>query len=116
MAPNGIIDLVFYAHDSGSKDCVLNIESWQQTLPFGRVDPCEYNVYYTYSKDGGLTFAEPVKLNERSIRGDDFIRSRGGSQVGSHLAVASANEFAYPTWIGTPTPGKTPVFGVKINR
>jgi hypothetical protein len=116
VAPDGTIDLVFYAHDSSSTDCTLNIESWQETLPFGRVDPCEYNVYYTYSRDGGLTFAEPIKLNQRSIRGDDFIRFQGASQVGSHLSVASAIDFAYPTWIGTPTTGKTQVFGIKIER
>ncbi len=116
MAPNGTIDLVFYAPVDPSSECLLNIESWRQTLPFGRIDPCEYNVYYTYSKDGGLSFAEPMKLNDRLIRGEDFILFQGASQVGSHLSVASSNEFAYPTWIGTPTTGKTQVYGIKIER
>ena len=116
MAPNGTIDLVFYAPVDPSTECLLNLEGWQQTLPFGRVDPCEYGVYYTFSKDVGLSFAEPVKLNDRPIRGEDFIRFQGASQVGSHLSVASGDDFAYPTWIGTPTNGKTQVYSIKIKR
>ena len=94
----------------------LNVASWQQTLPSGRVDPCEYAVYYTFSQDGGLTFAEPSKLNQNPIRGEDFIRIMGGSQVGSHLFVASSDDFAFPVWVGTPQAGKTQVYGVKIER
>ena len=116
MAPDGTIDLVFYNQVSTSEECVLTVERWQQTLPFGRIDPCKYAVYYTYSSDGGLTFSDPLKLNQQPIRGEDFVRSQGGSQVGSHLSVASSDDFAYPVWIETPASGKTQVVGIKIRR
>jgi hypothetical protein len=116
IAPDGTIDLAFYAHDSGSTDCVLDLEGWQETLPFGRVDPCEYNVYYTFSKDGGLTFAEPIQLNSEPIRGEDFPRFGGASYPGSHLSIASGERYAYPMWIETPNVGKTQVYTAKIER
>ncbi|HLF89038.1 MAG TPA: hypothetical protein VI451_08850 [Anaerolineales bacterium] len=116
IAPNGTIDLVFYAHASSTLDCVETVESWQQTLPFGGLDDCEYNVFYTFSKDGGLSFAEPVQLNQDPIRGEDFIKWFGGSMAGSHLAVASGDDYAYPVWIGTPQSGQTQVFTARIER
>ena len=116
MAPDGTIDLVFYAHDRGSMDCVLDVEGWQQTLPMGRIDPCVYDVYYTFSKDGGLSFAEPVKLNGRPIQGEDFARFGVASRAGSHLSVASGDMYAYPIWIGTPQTGKTQIYSAKIER
>jgi hypothetical protein len=114
IAANGTIDLVFYAREGG-KGCFQTLESWQETLPYGRLDPCEYSVYYTYSKDG-QTFAEPIRLNENIIRGEDFIQFQGASQVGSHLSVASGDDFAYPVWVGTPSQDKTQVYGIKISR
>jgi hypothetical protein len=116
ISPDGTIDLVFYAHDSNSTDCVLDVESWRQTLPFGRVDPCEYNVYHTFSKDGGLTFAEPLKLNSKPIRGEDFPRLAGATRAGTHLWVASGEQYAYPMWIETPNAGKTQIYTAKIER
>jgi len=116
IASDGTIDLVFYAHDSGSLDCVLNVESWRETIASGRIDPCEYNVFYTFSQDGGLSFSEPVKLNTQPIYGEDFPRVMGISQVGSHLSVASSIDFAYPIWVGTPETGKTQVYAARIER
>ncbi|MFN2233209.1 MAG: hypothetical protein ACK2U1_03205 [Anaerolineales bacterium] len=116
MRPKGTIDLVFYTHETASDECLMNVEGWQQTIAYGRIDPCQYNVYYTYSKDGGHSFSEPVKLNQDPIRGEDFIRFQGSSQVGSHLSVASSDKFAYPVWIETPTSGKSQVVGIKIQR
>ncbi len=116
VAPDGTIDLVFYAHDPDLVNCVLTVDEWLNTLPFGRVDPCNYNVYYTFSKDGGSTFSRPVQLNEGPIRGDSFIQIDGGSQVGSHIAVASSDSYAYPIWIGTPQTEKTQAYTVQIKR
>ncbi|MBC8496882.1 MAG: hypothetical protein H8D37_04400, partial [Chloroflexi bacterium] len=116
VAPDGIIDLVFYDHDRGSMDCVLDIESWQETLPLGRVDPCNYSVYYAFSKDGGLSFSQPHQLNAELIRGESFMRFEGESQVGSHIAIASTDDYAYPIWIGTPASKTTQVYTVQITR
>ena len=82
----------------------------------GGVDPCTYNVYYTSSSDSGLSFAEPIQLNQQSIEGKDFARFYGLSEPGSQLAVASGDEFAYPMWIGTPENGKTQIYIAKIER
>ena len=103
MSSENVIDLVFYAHDNPT--CTLTIES-----------SCTYDVYYTSSNDGGLSFVEPIQLNQQPIRGQDFARFQGDSQPGSHLAVASDDEFAYPIWIGTPETGKTQLYTAKIQR
>jgi len=116
MSSETAIDLVFYAKNNPTESCSLTIESWQQTLPDGRVDPCTYNVYYTFSNNGGLSFATPIQLNQQPIRGEDFVRFHGASLVGPHPVVASGNEFAYPIWIGTPETGKTQIYTAKIKR
>jgi hypothetical protein len=73
-------------------------------------------VYYTFSNDGGQSFAEPIQMNQQPIQGKDFMRFEGVSGPGSHLAVASGSEFAYPIWIGTPGSGKTQIYTAKIKR
>jgi hypothetical protein len=116
MSPDNAIDLVFYAMDDPAANCTLTVESWQETLFNSRVDPCAYNIYYTSSSDGGLSFAEPIQLNQQPIRGSDFARFQGVSQRGSHLAVASGGEFAYPIWVGTPKTGQSQIYTAKIER
>ena len=107
MSADNTIDLVFYAKSDPNTECILTA---------GGVDPCTYNVYFTSSSDGGLSFAEPIQLNQQPIRGKDFARFYGVSQPGSHLAVASDDEFAYPIWIGTPESGKTQIYTARIAR
>lgn len=107
MSADNTIDLVFYAKNSPNENCIRTT---------GEVDPCTYNVYYTSSSNGGLSFAEPIQLNQQPIQGKDFTRFFGDSQPGSHLAVASGSEFAYPMWIGTPETGKTQIYTAKIER
>jgi hypothetical protein len=116
MSSDRTIDLVFYAMEKPNADCGLTVESWQDTLPFGREDPCTYNVFYTFSDNSGLSFADPIQLNSQPIRGQDFTSFQDGSQPGSYLAVASAADSAYPIWIGTPEAGKTQVYTAKIDR
>ena len=116
IAPDGTIDLVFYAHDPGSLDCIIDLQSLQETGPWRGVDPCSYNVFYTYSEDGGRAFSEPIRLNDDIVVGESFARFEGQSSPGSHLAVASSNAYAYPVWIGTPGIEKTQVYTVQIAR
>jgi hypothetical protein len=116
MSSDGTIDLVFYSYDSGSLDCVQDVASWQESGPWGRVDPCSYNVFYTFSDDGGSTYSVPTRLNDNLVVGENFARFEGASNPGSHLAVASSNQYAYPAWIGTPGKGKTQVYTVQISR
>ncbi len=114
ISPDGTIDLLFLAHDSASLDCVLDIEGWQ-ALQQGRVDPCLYNLYYTYSTDG-LNFSPPARLNSQPIQGESLPRLEGRSAVGSLLAITSANGEAYAAWIGTPQEETTQVYMVRIRR
>ncbi len=58
----------------------------------------------------------PVQLNERPIQGESFVLQNGGSQVGSHIAVASSDSHAFPIWIGTPQREKTQVYTARIER
>jgi len=116
MAPDGTIDLVFYTHNPESLDCVQDVQSWRESGPLGRVDPCSYNVLYTYSRDGGKTFKIPIKLNDKLVVGSSFARFDGVSNPGSHLAVASSDTYAYPVWIGTPGVKVTQVYTIQIER
>jgi hypothetical protein len=116
MAPDGTIDLTFLAHGDRSADCILDIESWQETFHWGWIDLCNYNVYYTFSAAGDLAFGEPVRLNGKLVEGESLARFEGRSTVGSHLAVASSDEYAYPVWIGTIGKNETQVHTVQITR
>jgi hypothetical protein len=116
LAPNGTLDLVFYAHDRGSADCVGNLKIWQNSLLSIPVDDCEYNVFYTFSKDGGQTFAEPTQLNQAPIRGEDFPRFSALLLTKSYLSLASSDTYAYALWLGTPEAGRTQIYLVKIER
>ena len=115
MAPNGTVDVTFLAHTANSVNCVMNIESWRATIQWGQVDPCEYNVYYATSKDG-QSFSAPTILNAKPIDGESLAQFDGRSTLGTHLAVAASDEFAYPVWVETPSQGKTQVHVVQIER
>ena len=116
ISPDGIIDLVFIAHEPENHDCVLDIQKWQESLRLGQVDPCSYNVYYTFSKDKGRRFSAPIQINQSLILGESLARFEGRSTYGSHLEIAATDEYAYPVWIGTPQEGMTQVYTVKIKR
>lgn len=65
------------------------------------------DVYYTYSNDGGKTWAKNIRLTDRSI--DRKIGATfANSDIRGPLGVASANYAAFVTWPdsrGTPTGG-----------
>ena len=121
IAPNGTIDLVFYAHDPGSVEpdsnsCLLDLGSWLEVGAMGRVDPCTYNLFYTFSKDGGVHFSDPIQLNPQPIEGEDLARFQGRTTPGSHLAVASSDGYAYPAWIATLGREQTELVALQISR
>jgi hypothetical protein len=55
-------------------------------------------------------------LNNDIIRGEDFDQFEGSSYLGSHLGIASGENFAYPVWIGTPQNAQTQVYTARIER
>lgn len=81
IAPNGRIDVAWYDYrnDNGS----------QLT-----------DAYYTYSKDGGATWARNIRLSEHaSDRHIGFFAGYGG--VRGPIGIASGNEAAYVAWEDT---------------
>lgn len=81
IAPNGRIDVAWYDYrnDNGS----------QLT-----------DAYYTYSKDGGATWARNIRLSEHSSdRHIGFFAGYGG--VRGPIGIASSNEAAYVAWEDT---------------
>jgi hypothetical protein len=116
IAPDGTIDIVFYAHAQNRADCVLDVKSWRNTLLEGWVDNCVYDVYYTFSRDGGLSFSQPIRLNETPIQGNRFVRLAGRSTAGSHLGLASTEVYAYPIWIDTQDSDRPQAFTTRIER
>ena len=96
MADNGTVDMIFYAAES--PDCSPSLEEWRYAARFSYNNSCTYNLYYSYSPDGGQSFSQPVQLNDAVIRGDAFVVVDGRSQTGSP-SLAATNEAAYATWI-----------------
>lgn len=66
--------------------------SWFDTRSTGSAS--RYNIYATYSKDNGATFAPNAKVTAAAINASstDFI--------GDYAGIAAANGVAHPIWIG----------------
>jgi len=114
IAPDGTLDVVFYAHGEDAPACI-DLEAFRKRREEGWVDACVYDVYYTFSTDGGQTFSLPLKLNEKPIVGSRFVRIQGSSRPGD-IGMASTNEYAYPTWIDTRGTDGTQAYTVRIER
>jgi hypothetical protein len=117
VAPDGTIDIAYYVQNADASGCELEMEEWRQAhLGETWTDTCIYDVYYSYSKDGGQTFSEPVQLNEEPIRGERFLRLNGSSVAGLRFGMASTDEYAYPVWIETQGQDGTQAYTVRIER
>lgn len=76
VAPNGRVDVVFETNRNLSDD--------------------HFDVYYTYSNDGGKTWSHNVKVTDQPINFDFGISYNGDFR--NNPGVASANEFAAIGW------------------
>ncbi|MCK4471623.1 MAG: exo-alpha-sialidase, partial [Anaerolineae bacterium] len=115
VAPDGTLDVVFYAHGEGAPDCI-DLEAFRKRREEGWVDACVYDVYYTFSRDGGQTFSPPLRLNEEPIVGARFVRIKAVSTLGDYIGMASTDEYAYPIWIDTRGEEGTQAYTVRIER
>ena len=115
VAPNGTIDVMFYAHGEGAPECI-DVSAFRKRRVQGWIDQCIYDVYFTFSKDGGQTFHAPIKLNDIPIIGSRFLRTNGSSRPGEYMGMASTNDYAYPTWIDTQGAEGTQAYTVQIKR
>ncbi len=116
ISQNGVIDLVYYVQTGETAECMPASESGLIIQMSGQVDTCQYDLMYTFSNDGGRSFAEPLRLNQEPIYGENFLPAVGFGQAGSPLGIASGDEFAYPVWIGTSQEGSNQLFSMKIER
>jgi hypothetical protein len=76
VAPNGRVDVVFETNRYDAND--------------------HFDVYYTYSNDGGKTWAKNVKMTDQSLNFDLGISYNGDFR--NTPGVASANEYAAVGW------------------
>lgn len=102
----GLVDIIFYAPLADSPICFVEVD---MMVNRGGVDQCHYNLYYTYSRDGGQTFSQPQILNESPINGSQFVQWQGASQMGPHLAIAANQSQVYPMWVDTVEGGSRAV-------
>ncbi|MGH7685603.1 MAG: sialidase family protein [Candidatus Dormibacteria bacterium] len=79
VAPNGRVDVVFESNRDEAND--------------------QFDVYYTYSNDGGKTWSKNVKANDNPVNFDFGISYNGDFR--NNPGVASANEFAAVGWADT---------------
>ncbi len=116
IAPDGTIDLAFHAHAGEPGDCLLDLQSWQNSRLAGWLDNCSYNIFYTFSRDGGRSFAEPLQLNREPIEGQGYVTFQGFSTGGYHLSIAAADAYALPAWVETLETGGTRLVTTRIER
>ena len=88
VAPNGRVDVAW--HDFRN-DTVFN--------PSGaRADQTYWDVYYSYSHDGGRTWAQDIRMSDRSMHqneGYSFHRQYG---LAGPVGIASTDAVAYVAW------------------
>lgn len=115
VAPDGTVDVVFYGQ-LNSPDC----NSIPAPVSTHWTDKCNYNLYYTSSKDDGTNlrvFSDPRPLNEKPIMGSQFVRLHGMTTPGWFIGIASTNDAAYPVWIGNREGVEgTQAYMIKIER
>jgi len=118
IAPNGTIDVVFSAPGENGPACGLDLEAWRNLHIISDDwidDTCPYDVYYTFSPDSGRSFSQPQRLNEASIRGDQFVIWNRYSALGAP-GIASTDAYAYPMWIEARSEAGTQVYTMRIER
>jgi hypothetical protein len=97
VAPDGTLDITFYA---ATQPCTnLEARSRAEVERQGWLDTCDYDVYYSFSRDGGQSWAQPKKLNGQPIMGQEFVQFQGYSMAGQFIGTASTDKYAYPVWI-----------------
>ena len=111
VSPEGVIDVAYYSSRSDNPACFGTYRGQTEVL----IDPCTYDVLYRASRDGGVTFSAPAKLNLLPVTGRDFVRSDGVSFVGDGVALASSDAQALVSWVGSFEKG-TQAFLTRVPR
>ncbi len=87
VAPNGRVDVAWY---DWRNDATWVADAKKNVFQ---------DVYYTFSTDGGLTWAPNVKLNDRAIDRHIGVSNQGG--IRGPLGIGSRDEAAYVAWDDT---------------
>ena len=116
VAPDGTVDLLYYAATGRCTEPAAFQRGHPMDLLGRWLDPCSYNVYYTFSKDDGKHWLTPRQLNQQPLDGKGFVQIPAGrSRPGEYMGMASTNQYAYPLWIATNAAG-TVADTVRIQR
>ena len=117
VAPDGTVDLLYYAATSRCTDPAAFAREYPTQLLGRWLDPCSYNVDYTFSKDGGEHWAPPRQLNGHPLAGPGFVQIPAGrTRSGDYMGMASTDQYAYPLWIAPDGSGGTEAVTARIRR
>ncbi len=122
VAPDGTIDVAFYAlaeeknTPSETTACPLDLATWQVQRGQAWLDPCRYDVYYTFSRDGGQSFSQPRRLNEAPVDGAGLVLIERWPEATAYLDIASTARQAHLVWTEGQTGQGSQAVTVQIER
>lgn len=93
VAPDGRIDVTWYDFRS---DRIYNPEGSRGTAD--HMGDLYWDVYYTYSTDGGATWAPNVRISDRSMHRQHGYAMNASHHLGGPISVASTDQRAHVTW------------------
>lgn len=92
VAPNGRIDVAWYDHRDDPFLATGEAEEMGTTA-----GERYWDVYYTYSTDGGETWADNIRITDRSVDNEVGV-TFNNQDVRASIAVASTEDSALFTW------------------
>ncbi|MBW3577877.1 MAG: hypothetical protein KY462_09090 [Actinobacteria bacterium] len=92
ISPNGRVDVTWYDFRS---DRAYNPDSRGTADHMGDL---YWDVYYTYSRDGGQTWAPNVRISDRSMHRQDGYAMHVQYHLGGPISVAATDARTHVTW------------------
>ena len=117
VAPNGTVDLLYYAAVGQCTDAAAFRREYP-AQPLGHwLDPCKYDVNFTFSTDDGQHWHPAVRLTQQPLDGAAFVQiPTGHSRPGEYMGLASTDRYAYALWIAPNRSNGTEAEMVRIRR
>ena len=82
VSPGGAVDVAWYDRRNGA-------------------DPGVYDIYFTYSPDGGKTWAPNLRVTDQSSDGQYSHHQNGNVFIGDYMDIDSSLDCAWPVWVDT---------------
>lgn len=111
IAPDGTLDIAFFAPEGDASTCSLDREEWINRFTGEPSDTCLYHLYYTFSRDGGQTFSEPVRLNQTPMQATNIPGHNSLT-----VALTSTDADAHVMWHEPLDGGSSQAQVVRIER